>query len=149
ARSAPRIRTRWLDKLPLQSVLDQLRHLPPDSVVLYIPMQQDGSGKSASAFEVARQVADVSSVPVYGVSRPQLQQGIIGGALLDFSEIGSKTAALALRVLAGERRITIADEGVGFDPEAMRANGSLGLVSMSERARFVHGQFSIESHADK
>ena len=28
---------------------------------------------------------------------------IIGGALLDFSEIGRKTAALALRVLAGER----------------------------------------------
>jgi len=83
----PGIRTRWLDKLPLQSELDLLRHLPPDSVVLYIPMQQDGSGKSVSAFEVARQVAEASSVPVYGVSRPQLQQGIIGGALLDFQVI--------------------------------------------------------------
>ena len=87
ARFAPGIRTRWLDKLPLQSELDQLRHLPPDSVVFYIPMQQDGSGKSVSAFEVARQVAEASSVPVYGVSRPQLQQGIIGGALLDFQVI--------------------------------------------------------------
>ena len=42
-------------------------------------------------------------MPVYGLSRPELEQGIIGGALLDFSEIGGKTAKLALRVLAGER----------------------------------------------
>lgn len=37
------------------------------------------------------------------ISRPELERGIIGGALLDFSEIGGKTATLALRVLAGER----------------------------------------------
>jgi ABC-type uncharacterized transport system substrate-binding protein len=77
--------------------------LPLDSVVLYIPMQRDGAGQAVSPFEVARQLADASRVPVYGLSRPQLQQGIIGGALLDFSEIGNKTATLALRVLAGEK----------------------------------------------
>ena len=49
----------------------------------------------------------------------------------------------------GELRLTIDDDGVGFDPKATRANGSLGLVSMSERARFVHGRLSVESHAGK
>jgi PAS domain S-box-containing protein len=102
-RAAPQVRTRWLDKLSLQAVLDEVARLPLDSVVLYIPMQRDGAGESVSPFEVARQLAEASRVPVYGLSRPQLQQGIIGGALLDFLEIGSKTAALALRVLAGER----------------------------------------------
>ena len=58
-------------------------------------------------------------------------------------------ARVELARAGGELRLTIADDGVGFDPNAMRANGSLGLVSMSERARFVHGQFSIESHAGK
>jgi signal transduction histidine kinase len=48
-----------------------------------------------------------------------------------------------------ELRLAITDDGVGFNPEAMRANGSLGLVSMGERVRFVHGRLSIESHADK
>jgi signal transduction histidine kinase len=28
-------------------------------------------------------------------------------------------------------------------------NGSLGLVSMSERVRFIQGRFSVESHTDK
>jgi PAS domain S-box-containing protein len=102
-RFSSQLRARWLDKLPLQAVLEEVARLPLDSVVLYIPMQHDGDGQAVSPFKVARQLAEASKVPVYGLSRPQLQQGIIGGALLDFSEIGSKTAALALRVLAGEK----------------------------------------------
>ena len=102
-RFSSQLRARWLDKLPLPAVLEEVARLPLDSVVLYIPMQRDGDGQAVSPFKVARQLAEASRVPVYGLSRPQLQQGIIGGALLDFSEIGSKTAALALRVLAGEK----------------------------------------------
>ena len=102
-RFASQLRTRWLDKLPLQAVLDEVARLPLDSVVLYIPMQRNGDGQAVSPFKVARQLAEASRVPVYGLSGPQIQQGIIGGALLDFSEIGSKTAALAFRVLAGEQ----------------------------------------------
>ncbi len=100
---AARVRTRWLDKLPLEKVLDEVAKLPADSVVLYIPMLRDGGGKSVSPFEVARQLAQASRVPVYGLSGPQLEEGILGGALLDFSKIGQKTAELAFRVLAGER----------------------------------------------
>jgi PAS domain S-box-containing protein len=101
-RFATRVRTRWLDQLPLEAVLNEVPRLPLDSVVLYVPMLRDGAGKSVSPFEIARQLAQASRVPVYGLSGPQLEQGIIGGALLDFSEIGHKTAALAFRVLAGE-----------------------------------------------
>jgi PAS domain S-box-containing protein len=115
-RFASQVRTRWLDKLPLQAVLDEVSRLPLDSVVLYIPMQRDGAGQSVSPFEVARQLAEASRVPVYGLSLPQLQQGIIGGALLDFSEIGHKTAALAFRVLAGERPPTLSPPDPSTNP---------------------------------
>jgi hypothetical protein len=84
-------------------VLEEVTRLPLDSVVLYIPMLLDGAGKSVSPMEVARRLAQASRVPVYGLTGPQLELGIIGGALLDFSEIGQKTAALAFQVLAGER----------------------------------------------
>jgi signal transduction histidine kinase len=62
---------------------------------------------------------------------------------------GGTAARVELAMEDGELRLAIADDGVGFDPETMRANGSLGLVSMSERARFVHGLLSVESHAGK
>jgi PAS domain S-box-containing protein len=113
---ATRVRTRWLDKLPLQAMLDEVARLPLDSVVLYIPMLRDGIGESVSPFEVARQLAEASRVPVYGLSRPQLEQGIIGGALLDFSAIGSKTAALAFRVLAGEKLPALSEPDPATNP---------------------------------
>jgi PAS domain S-box-containing protein len=113
---APRVRTRWLDQLPLPAVLDEVARLPLDSVVFYVPMLRDGAGKSVSPFEVARQLAEASRVPVYGLSGPQLEQGIIGGALLDFSEIGHKTAALAFRVLAGEKPPTLTPPDPATNP---------------------------------
>ena len=115
-RFASQFRTRWLDKLPLQAVLDEVARLPLDSVVLYIPMQRDGDGQAVSPFKVARELAEASRVPVYGLSRPQLQQGIIGGALLDFSEIGQKTATLALRVLAGEKSPLLSAPDLATNP---------------------------------
>jgi PAS domain S-box-containing protein len=41
--------------------------------------------------------------------------------------------------------LTVRDEGVGFDPEAVVNNRGLGLVSMQERVNLVKGAFSIES----
>ena len=62
---------------------------------------------------------------------------------------GATAARVELAMEGGELRLAIADDGVGFDPERMRANGSLGLVSMGERARFAHGLLSVDSHAGK
>ena len=62
---------------------------------------------------------------------------------------GATEARVELATEGSELRLAVTDDGVGFDPEAMSANGSLGLVSMGERVRFVHGRLSIESHSGK
>jgi two-component system sensor kinase FixL len=62
---------------------------------------------------------------------------------------GGTAARVELTMEGSELRLVIADDGVGFDPETMRANGSLGLISMGERARFVHGLLSLESHVGR
>jgi signal transduction histidine kinase len=43
-----------------------------------------------------------------------------------------------------ELRLDVADEGVGFDPEATRNRG-LGLIAMRERLSLVDGECLIES----
>jgi PAS domain S-box-containing protein len=62
---------------------------------------------------------------------------------------GGTTARVELAMENRELRLAVTDDGIGFEPETKRANGSLGLVSMAERTRFAHGRFSIESHAGK
>jgi signal transduction histidine kinase len=42
-------------------------------------------------------------------------------------------------------RLSIKDNGAGFDSAAPRSKGGLGLISIKERVRLVGGTFSIES----
>ena len=55
------------------------------------------------------------------------------------------------RTAAHERglHLTVTDDGHGFDPEAIDARGSLGIVSMRERARMVRGRISVQSRPGK
>ena len=39
--------------------------------------------------------------------------------------------------------LSIADDGAGFDLEAVKGRGGLGLIGMEERARLVDGKLSI------
>jgi len=49
----------------------------------------------------------------------------------------------------GRVRIQVSDDGVGFDPEAVRAregtSGSFGLFSLRERLELLGGQFEVDS----
>ena len=45
----------------------------------------------------------------------------------------------------GAVRLTVSDDGVGFDPEQLKSRHGLGLVSMEERLRAVGGEVSIRS----
>jgi tetratricopeptide (TPR) repeat protein len=58
---------------------------------------------------------------------------------------GARTARLALCADRGTVRLTLADDGAGFDPLAARREGGLGLVSMEERARLLGGRCRIVS----
>jgi len=90
---------------------------------------------------VVRAVPEDTALCLYRIAQEALHNVV--------KHSGAKAARVELATEGSELRLTITDDGVGFDPKAIRANGSLGLVSMSERARFIHGNLSIESHADK
>ena len=52
---------------------------------------------------------------------------------------------VSLTKSAGELSLTVVDDGRGFDPVAARARPGLGLVSMEERVRLVHGRLDLTS----
>ena len=59
---------------------------------------------------------------------------------------GGTAAKVELTRTDGHLRLVVTDDGGGFDPQTAQMNGSLGLVSMNERARFVGGRFTVKSH---
>jgi signal transduction histidine kinase len=60
-------------------------------------------------------------------------------------------AASSIRLTGANSRLTLAihDNGPGFDREAVRGKGGLGLVSMEERARLVDVSFQIDTAPGK
>jgi signal transduction histidine kinase len=53
---------------------------------------------------------------------------------------GAKHVSVELTGAGGEMRLSISDDGKGFDFGTARAAAGLGLLSMSERVRLVHGR---------
>jgi len=90
---------------------------------------------------VPRAVPQDTALCLYRIGQEALQNVV--------KHSGATAARVELDMEGNELRLAIADDGVGFDPQTIRDNGSLGLISMGERVRFVHGLLSVESQAGK
>jgi PAS domain S-box-containing protein len=63
---------------------------------------------------------------------------------------GARRTQVALSHENGELTLTIVDDGKGFDTaQVRRAGGGLGLLSIEERARLLHGSVRIETAAER
>jgi signal transduction histidine kinase len=112
-----RLEVSYWSGLPLQRLLENLRQLPADAIVLYLPFSGDGAGNTYSSADVARRITAASAAPVYGVLESHLGQGIVGGAFPSFEAHGKLAGQVALRVLAGEK-----PENIAIQPSLAVAN---------------------------
>jgi signal transduction histidine kinase len=62
---------------------------------------------------------------------------------------GAKHILVTLGSHGKEHRLTIKDDGCGFDPRAVRAGSGAGLRLMSYRANMIGGTFSAESELQR
>jgi signal transduction histidine kinase len=58
---------------------------------------------------------------------------------------GGEHLRVRLEEKSGRLRVTIADDGCGFDPEGPQARRRLGLISMRERAEAIGGAMEVHS----
>jgi signal transduction histidine kinase len=54
-------------------------------------------------------------------------------------------ATVSLTTDNGDLVLTVSDNGIGFDPVSVREKGTLGLVSLQERARLVRANLHVTS----
>ncbi|PYT25898.1 MAG: hypothetical protein DMG58_23455, partial [Acidobacteria bacterium] len=99
--------------------------------------KQDGIAVKFSARDIPETLPPTVALTLYRVAQEALLNVV--------KHAGTHQAAVVLTYHDGTVQLTVRDKGAGFDRERVRGNGSLGLVSMEERARLVNGQLQIRS----
>ena len=102
-----RLEVEYLIDEPLPEILDRVSKLPADTIVLYLSMLRDAQNRLRVMPEVAKELAQASSAPVYGFFETYFGTGIIGGSIASFREEGVQAGRLALRILNGEKAESI------------------------------------------
>jgi PAS domain S-box-containing protein len=74
-----------------------------------------------------------------------LQEGLHNAA----KHSGARQFEVRLWGTPEEIHLTISDSGVGFDREEAKVSRGLGLISMQERLKLLHGTLSIESRLQR
>jgi signal transduction histidine kinase len=98
----------YLSGLPLDDVLRRVRALPDRSIIQYLHIYEDGTGKTFIPAKVLELIAAAANAPVYGHVGSYIDHGIVGGRVLSFELEGRHAARLALGILAGQRPEQIA-----------------------------------------
>jgi signal transduction histidine kinase len=91
----------YLTGMPLPQLLRDLAQLPPQTIVLFTTLFQDGAGEAFVPHDVVPRVSAAASVPTYGFVDQYLGRGIVGGSLYSFSAQGMEAAKLVLQVMEG------------------------------------------------
>ncbi|TAJ45542.1 PAS domain S-box protein [Methanofollis fontis] len=86
----------------LGEVREEVRTLPPDSIVLLMTFYRGADGEYYEYEDAAAAISSASPVPVYGVWDVYLGHGIVGGKLISGESQGRTAAGMALRIMKGE-----------------------------------------------
>ncbi len=140
ARHAAKIHVRSLTGLPVAGVLDEIRNLPPDTLVFYTRLTRDAADAKYDPREALELVRRATALPIYGCARSYLGAGIVGGVLVDEAAAGRTLAGVASAILAGERPELIppteASSALAFDKRELVRLGIGHLVPQGAAIEF-------------
>ncbi len=92
----------YLTKLTVAQLLENVRSIEGDSVILLRSLFQDVSGNSFVPADVARRVSQDSRVPVYGSSDSFVGTGVLGGYVGSNRLMGARAAEMGIKILEGK-----------------------------------------------
>ena len=104
---APHARLDFISESSVPQMIEAVRGVPADSVIVYLNYIQEIRGQTLSELQVAELVSSASPAPVYAFLEMYIGAGVVGGAMITPRAEATQLAALAARVLNGERASNI------------------------------------------
>jgi transcriptional regulator with GAF, ATPase, and Fis domain len=101
-KSVGRVDFTYLSDLGFNAILGRVADLPPNSIVLFLTLIQDGEGKPVPENALPL-ISRVSNAPVYGLFDVYVGHGIVGGSVYSIEDRGIRIGKVGVRILAGEK----------------------------------------------
>jgi len=117
----------FLVGMEMPALLEQLKHLPNHSIVLFTSFSRDASGALYTGRETGPLVSQASNAPVFSLFDTYIDHGEVGGDLSSILDQGLIAGTMARRVLDGakpsEMPRTVAKNSFIFDAKALHRWG--------------------------
>src|SRR6185503_1948047 len=99
-----RARITYLTDLSVSDLVNRVRELPQDSIILYIWQRSAlETERSLQTFQNLEKIRQASPVPMYGMGSRNVGYGIVGGYVQDSERNGLEAAEIVRRILNGTR----------------------------------------------
>jgi signal transduction histidine kinase len=102
-----RLNTEYWIGVRYETLLERVAHLPPETIVIFVTVYGDGTGRAFVSGQVVEGLAKVATAPIYGPSDTYLGRGVVGGYMDSFELMGVGAADMALEILAGTDAKTV------------------------------------------
>lgn len=93
----------WYDDISFLDILKKSAALPPDTAIFWHLMNVDAAGVAYEGDTALRRLHAVSSAPIFSYDDGFFGQEIVGGPMYSVGDLSRLTAAVAIRILGGEK----------------------------------------------
>jgi PAS domain S-box-containing protein len=91
----------YIDDISIENLKTKITHLPKNTIILWVLLFKDKTGKKFTYKESLRQVRNISKVPIYGLWDFYLGKGIIGGLLTSATSQANEASKMADEIMSG------------------------------------------------
>ena len=95
--------TKYLVGLPVDELLEYVKRLSRDTIVILLTMFADRAGQPLITPDIVPAITTAATAPVYGPYQTYLGHGVLGGHMDSLETIGVEVADLALDILASDK----------------------------------------------
>ena len=95
----------FYNEQPFEAILKEVARLPPHSAILFQQMMVDGAGAVYGDKEPLKRIYEVANAPIFTADMSRVNDGVevVGGPMFSPAEAARPTAAVAVRMLGGEK----------------------------------------------
>ena len=109
-----RVELRWYDELSFENILIDAARLPPHSAIFWHLMNVDAAGVAHETNEALNKLSSSANAPIFSYDGSFFGEAIVGGPMHSVLQSSRIAAAVAIRILNGERAGDIKTPPTGF-----------------------------------